>query len=77
MFGFMAAFSEVFGGLFLVLGILWIPANLLLLLTMVVATQYHISNGDSFPDLSHSIEAGILFLALIFIGTGKYRLFSR
>lgn len=77
MFGFMAAFSEVFGGLFLILGILWIPSNLLLLITMVVATQYHISNGDSFPDLSHSIEAGILFLALIFIGPGKYRLFSR
>lgn len=77
MFGFMAAFSEVFGGLFLILGILWIPANLLLLLTMLVATQYHYTNGDSFPDLSHSIEAGILFLALIFIGPGKYRLFGR
>lgn len=77
MFGFMAAFSEVFGGLFLILGILWIPANLLLLITMIVATQYHFSNGDSFSAISHPIEAGILFLALIFIGPGKYRLFSR
>ena len=77
MFGFMASFAEVFGGLFLVLGILWIPANLLLLATMIVATQYHIVNGDSFGAISHPIEAGIVFLALIFIGPGKYRLFSK
>lgn len=76
-FGFMAAFAETFGGLFLILGVLWIPANLLLLATMIVATNYHIVNEDSFPDLSHSVEAGILFLALILIGPGKYRLFNR
>ncbi len=73
-FGFMAAFAEVFGGLFIILGILWIPANLLLLATMIVATHYHISNNDPFSSTSHSIEAGILFIALIFIGPGKYRL---
>lgn len=76
-FGFMAAFAETFGGLFLILGVLWIPANLLLLMTMIVATNYHIVNEDSFPDISHSAEAGILFLALILIGPGKYRLFNR
>ncbi len=76
-FGFMAAFAEVFGGLFLILGILWIPANLLLLITMVVATQHHIVKGDAFSSISHPIEAGILFIGLILIGPGRFRLFSR
>lgn len=76
-FGFMASFAEVFGGLFLILGILWIPANFLLIMTMVVAAQFHIVNGDPFSKISHPIEAAIVFLALIFTGPGKYRLFSK
>lgn len=75
-FGFMAAFAEVFGGLFLLLGTFWRFSCFLLLCTMIVATAYHIGKGDPFPSLSHSIEAGILFLSLIFIGPGKYNLQS-
>ena len=70
--GFMAAFSEVFGGIFLIIGFLFRPACLMLLATMAVAAVMHIGKGDGFNVASHAIEAGIVFLSLIFIGPGKY-----
>lgn len=73
-FGFMAGFAETFGGLFLMLGIFWIPINIMLVFNMIVAASYHISSGDGFGGYAHPVEAGILFLSLIFIGPGKYRL---
>ena len=74
VWGFMAALSECVGGLLLVLGFFTRPACFFLLATMVVATSMHISKGDPFPRYSHAMEAGILFLSLIFIGPGKYSL---
>lgn len=76
-FGFMAAFAETFGALFLILGIFWIPANLLLISTMAVAAMYHIANGDGFGGYAHPVESAILFISLIFIGPGKFRLISK
>ncbi len=75
--GFMAAFSEFVGGALLALGFLTRPACILLLITMFVATSMHIGKGDSFMKYSHAVEAGILFLSLIFIGPGKYSLDER
>jgi len=71
-FGFMASFAEVFGGLALILGIFMAPASLLLLATMFVATYMHIVNDDPFSQISHSLEMGIVFIALIFLGPGRY-----
>ena len=75
--GFMAGFAETVGGLLLLLGLLWRPACLLLLLTMLIATAGHIKGGDTFNDYSHALEAAILFFALLFIGPGKYSLDSK
>ena len=72
--GFMAGFAEFAGGLCLVFGILWVPACILLLLTMIVAATMHISKGDGFTGYSHAVESGILFVSLIFIGPGRYRI---
>lgn len=72
--GFMAGFTEVFGGLCLILGVFWVPACILLIFTMLVAMISHISRGDSFSLLSHPIEAAVLFLGLIFTGAGKYKI---
>ena len=72
--GFMAAFSEFAGGLLLVLGFFTRPACFFLFATMIVAISTHISKGDPFLKYSHAMEAGILFLSLIFIGPGKYSL---
>ena len=72
--GFMGGFGEAFGGLLLAIGLFFRPATFLLLCTMIVATARHIVLEDSFPWLSHSMEAGFLFLSLWFVGSGKYSL---
>lgn len=72
--GFCAAASETFGGLFLLLGLFFRPACLLLAITMMVAANMHFGRGDELLGASHAIESGILFLSLILIGPGSYRL---
>jgi putative oxidoreductase len=72
--GLMAAIAETGGGLCLALGVAFRPALVLLTTTMVVATAHHLHKGDGFARASHAIEAAILFISLLFIGAGKYRL---
>jgi putative oxidoreductase len=71
--GFMAALAEFGGGFLLVLGVAFRPACALLLCTMIVASAKHLAAGDGFGKSSHAIEAGILFLSLLLIGPGAYR----
>lgn len=73
-FGFMAGIAEFFGGIFLLLGLFFRPSTILLIIVMAVATATHIGSGDPFSDYSHSIELGIVFISLLFIGPGKYNL---
>lgn len=73
-FGFMAGITELFGGLFLLLGLFFKPALSLLIIVMAVAASSHISAGDSFSQISHSIELGIVFISLLFLGPGKHSL---
>src|SRR5687767_2021052 len=72
--GFMAAFAEFFGGLFLVLGLFFRITNFLLVFTMIVAAIVHLKGDVGFGGASHAIEAGILFFSLIFIVPGRYSL---
>ncbi len=72
--GFMAAFAECFGGVALILGVLTAPFCILLVIDMIVASAMHISKGEGLMVASHAIELGIVFLALIFIGPGKYKI---
>ncbi len=70
--GFMAAVAEGVGGLFLILGIFFRPVNILLVITMIIATLVHLGKGDGIGGASHAIELAIVFFSLIFIGPGKY-----
>jgi putative oxidoreductase len=72
--GFMAAVSEFFGGICLILGFVFRPACILLTITMLVAAISHLSRGDGIGGASHAIELGIVFLSLILIGAGRYSL---
>lgn len=69
--GFMAAFSETIGVGLIMLGFLFRPSCLMLAFTMTVAavTEY---SGKGWGNASHPLDLAILFLALIFIGPGKY-----
>jgi putative oxidoreductase len=71
--GFMAAATEAVGGLFLLLGLFFRPAAILLLFTMIIASIVHLSDPkQGIMDASHAIELGVVFLGLVFIGPGKY-----
>jgi len=69
--GFMAAFAEFVGAILLVFGFMYRPAAFLLLCTMIVATAMHAAKDENF---NHPLELGIVFLAMLFIGPGKYSL---
>ncbi|MBI5025786.1 MAG: DoxX family protein [Nitrospirae bacterium] len=75
--GFMAAFSEFFGGICIILGLFFRPACILLTITMAVAAAMHLGKGEGLKVASHAIEDGIVFLSLIFIGPGKYSIDKR
>jgi putative oxidoreductase len=69
--GFMAAFAEAVGGLLFLIGFLFRPALLLMIITMsVAAIQGYKSDG--MMGANHALELGIVFLAMFIIGPGKY-----
>ncbi len=70
--GFMAAFAEGIGGLLFLVGFMFRPACLLMLMTMLVAVAHHMKGGDSLQIASHAIELGVLFIAMFLIGPGRY-----
>jgi len=72
--GFMAAFSELFGGVCLILGIFVKPACTLMFITMFVASSKHLLGGEGLNVASHAIEMAIVFISLFLIGPGKYSL---
>jgi putative oxidoreductase len=69
-FGFLAALAEFGGGICLITGVFFREACFFMFFTMLVASNMHLRTGDGFNVASHAIEAGILFLSLIFIGPG-------
>ncbi|MDD2298920.1 MAG: DoxX family protein [Fermentimonas sp.] len=70
--GFLAASSEMVGGLLFALGFLFRPAAIMLAGTMAVALITHLSMGDSFSSFGHAMELLIVFTGSILIGAGKY-----
>jgi putative oxidoreductase len=74
VWGLLAALSELLGGILLATGVLFRPACLCLLGTMFVATITHVSNGDDFDQTSHAAEMAVLFLSLLLIGPGPWRI---
>lgn len=74
--GFAAGCAETFGGALLAIGLLTRPAAALLLTTMVVAAANHLRK-DGFADATHALDDGIVFLALLFLGAGRYSLDAR
>jgi len=73
----LAAAAEFFGGIALILGLFFRPTVVVLVFTMLVALMFHLNLGDSFVKYSHALESGILFIALFFIGPGKFSLDDR
>ncbi len=71
-FGFMGGAIELFGGLFLVLGVFFTPTTILLFLLMGMETARIIYEGGGLPEFSPSLELALVFLGMLFIGPGQY-----
>lgn len=72
IFGLAAGLAEAGGGFLIAIGLLTRLACLPLLFTMIVATTRHLSGGEGFMGAAHAIEDGIIFLALLITGPGRY-----
>ncbi len=70
--GLMAALAETVGCVGVILGFLFRPACLMLLITMLVATAMHLGSHQGLGRASEAVELAILFFSLLFIGPGKY-----
>ncbi len=70
--GFMAAVTETFGGLLLMIGLVFRPVCILLIINLSIAGLMQFSKGGALEAAAHAIEDGIVFLGLLFIGPGLY-----
>lgn len=72
--GFMASVTEFGGGILLILGLFTRPVSALLSFTMLVAAIQHLSKLDPWRNVIIPVELLSVFIALLFIGAGKYSL---
>ncbi len=70
--GFMAAFTEFFVPILIIIGFLFRPATLLLAINMAVALSTHFIKMDPWGRIAYPLELLILFIALFLIGPGRY-----
>lgn len=70
--GFMAAFAEAVGGIFIIFGLLHRLVALMLIFTMIVAVLVHVTASDPFGIYSNALKALVVFVALFITGPGKY-----
>ena len=72
--GFCAGAVMTVGGVFLAFGVFVRLFALLMLISMLVATNMHLQMGQGFGVASHAIESAVVFLSLFFMGSGRYYL---
>ncbi len=77
--GFMAAFSESIGSLFIITGFFFRGGALMLTFTMLVAGVMHMNLPEDNPGhgltaASHALELMVVYIALFLTGAGKYSL---
>jgi putative oxidoreductase len=72
--GFMASFSEFFGGILVAVGLFFRPSAILIFITMVIAAVFHFNNGDPISKIVYPLEIAALMFLMIYTGPGKYSL---
>jgi len=70
--GFMAAAAEFGGGILILFGLFTRPASAFMAFTMLVAFMQHTSKLDPWNRAIYPMEMFAVFMALLFIGAGKY-----
>ncbi|MEE9190500.1 MAG: DoxX family protein [Candidatus Neomarinimicrobiota bacterium] len=71
-FGFLASFSEFFGGMALLIGLFTRLSTVGIGFTMIIAALSHITHGDSITRILHPLELLAVCLFLYFNGAGRF-----
>jgi putative oxidoreductase len=74
VWGFIAAATELLGGILFILGMSFRTVCMLMTFNLIVAALYHFGAGDGLNGASHAVEDGIVFAGFVFIGPGNYSL---
>jgi len=77
--GFMAAFSEFFCSILVMLGVFFRFGTIMLSLTMTVAIFHHLNlpagaDAAGWSGASHALELLTVYAGLFFCGPGKYKI---
>lgn len=72
MWGFLSAVVETFGGFLLVVGLIFRPVCLLLVINLIVAVALNFGKGEGLDGAAHAIEDAIVFAGLFFTGPGRF-----
>jgi putative oxidoreductase len=74
--GFLASLSEFGGGIMLLFGLFTRTSSAFMAFTMLAAAMQHLAKLDPWARVTYPMEMFSVFVALIFIGAGKYSLDS-
>lgn len=72
VWGFLAAFAETFGALFLAAGFMFRTSSFMLGFTMFVAMMVELGRLDPWGRVAHPMELMFVFFGLMLIGPGRY-----
>jgi len=72
LWGFLSAFTEFVGGIFIALGLLFRPFALLMVVNFIVASLSLINAGDPIAHSSIPVEFLCIFVGLLITGPGKF-----
>jgi putative oxidoreductase len=74
VWGFVAAFAEVVGGICVAIGFLFRPACLLLTATMIGALVFKLQDASTFGYWIEYAELATAFFAMLLMGPGRFSL---
>jgi len=77
IWGLLCALVETVGGVLLIMGLVFRPVCILLVLNLIVAVAAMFAKGEGLDGAAHALEDAIVFAGLIFIGPGKYSMDKR
>jgi putative oxidoreductase len=72
--GFMASASEFAGGILILFGLFTRTSSAFMAFTMLIAALNHMSKLDPWGRVIYPVEMFSIFMALLFVGAGKYSL---
>lgn len=73
-FGLVSGLTEAFGGLFILLGLLYRPMSALLFVNLMMGTAIVYAMGVPILEVTRPLEEGIFFIGTFFAGPGRYSL---